>query len=107
MNEEPVFDGSSLEEKMSGEIHIPYEGVCGADFLVYPTWRNIYPEQWERENAQLDRATARKNCNHLLIKGDFGVPLCATRTGPIDDWWLYSSTAPYKDCNPFNQRILK
>ena len=99
MDEKPVFDGSSLEEKMGGEIHIPYEGVCGADFLVYPTWRKFYPEQWARENAQLDWATSRKNCNHLLIQGDFGVPSCATRIGPIDNWWLYSSTAHYKDCN--------
>ena len=101
--EEERFDGSTLEEKLHGEIHIPYEGVCGADFFVYPTWRKLNPQAWERENAELDWATPMKHCNHLLLSGDFGVPDCATRTGPIDGWWLYSSTAPYKDCNPFHR----
>lgn len=101
--EEERFDGSTLEERLGGDIHIPYEGVCGADLFVYPTWRKVYPEAWAREGAQLDSATSMKRCNHLLLYGDFGESACATRIGPIDGWWLYSSTAPYKDCNPFHR----
>ncbi len=102
--EEECFDGSTLEERLGGDIHIPYEGVCGADLFVYPTWRKVYPEAWAREGAQLDSATSMKRCNHLLLYGDFGESACATRIGPIDGWWLYSSTAPYKDCNPFHRK---
>ena len=101
---EEWFDGSTLEEKMSGDIHIPYEGVCGADLYVYPAWRRINPAAWEKDGAELDWATANKPCNHLLIEQDLGEPACATRTGPIaGTWWLYSSKAPYKPCSPFHQ----
>jgi hypothetical protein len=100
---EQWFNGDTLEEKLVGDIHIPYEGVCGADFFVYPAWRKIFVEAWEKEGAELDRATAGKRCNHLLIEQDLGEPACATRIGPIaGGWWLYSSKAPYKDCNPFH-----
>lgn len=102
--EEEWFTGDTLEEKLGGSIHIPYEGVCGADLYVYPAWRKIYPQAWQKEGAELDWATAQKPCNHLLIEQDLGQPACATRIGPIaDTWWLYSSTAPYKDCNPFRR----
>jgi len=96
------FTGGTLEEKMGGDIHIPYEGVCGADFFVYPDWRRVYPEAWKKKGAELDWATAMKPCNYLLIDRDLGDPVCATRTSPVAGWWLYSSTAPYKDCNPFH-----
>jgi len=98
---EKWFDGSTLEEKIGGNIHIPYEGVCGADLLVYPAWRKIYPERWHDDDADVNSATAMKPCNHLLIEKDLGEPACATRVGPIaNTWWLYSSKAPYKDCGP-------
>jgi hypothetical protein len=86
--------------------HIPYEGVCGADLFVYPSWRAINPKAWEEDGAELDWATSMKHCNHLLIEKDLGVgePNCATRIGPItDEWWLYSSKAPYKPCSPFHR----
>lgn len=101
---EEWFDGSTLEEKMGGDIHIPYEGVCGADLYVYPAWRRINPAAWEKDGAELDWATANKPCNHLLIEQDLGEPACAMRTGPIaGTWWLYSSKAPYKPCSPFHR----
>lgn len=101
---EEWFNGDTLEEKLGGGIHIPYEGVCGADLYVYPAWRKIHPEAWAKEGAQLDWATARKPCNHLLIEHDLGEPACATRIGPIaGNWWLYSSKAPYKRCSPFHE----
>jgi|CXWL01.1.fsa_nt_gi hypothetical protein len=98
------FKGSTLEETMGGDIHIPYEGVCGADLYVYPNWRKIYPDAWDKEGAELDWATARKPCNHLLIEQELPEPTCAIRIGPIaGSWWLYSSKAPYKACSPFHQ----
>ena len=102
--EEQWFDGSTLEERLGGDIHIPYEGVCGADLYVYPSWRKICPEAWQKEGAELDWATPRKACNHLLIEQDLGEARCATRVGPIaGSWWLYSSKAPYKPCSPFHE----
>jgi len=103
MPPEKWFTGDTLEEKMGGEIHIPYEGVCGADFFVYPDWRRVYPETWKKKGAELDWATAMKPCNYLFIDRDLGESVCATRTSPVAGWWLYSSTAPYKDCNPFHR----
>lgn len=104
--EEEWFTGETLEEQMGGDIHIPYEGVTGADFFVYPHWRKIYPEAWEKPGARMDWATRGKPCNHLLIEKDLGVPDCATRTGPIaGTWWLYSSKAPYRDCHPFHLKL--
>lgn len=104
MEDEPEdqwFTGRTLEEQLGGNIHIPYEGVCGADLFVYPEWRKIHPERWHDDNADVDSATAMKPCNHLLIEKDLGEPACATRVGPIaTTWWLYSSKAPYKDCGP-------
>lgn len=94
-----AFDGSTLEEQIGGEIHIPYEGLCGADFLIYPKWRKFNPAAWNDEGADLDSATFGKPCNHLLVQVDAGEPTCATRSGPVAGWWLYSSRAPYKDCN--------
>lgn len=98
---EEWFDGSTVEEKMDGDIHIPYEGVCGADLLVYPAWRSIHPKAWTKDGADLDWATSGKACNHLLIEQDLGEASCATRIGPIaGTWWLYSSKAPYRSCSP-------
>lgn len=98
--EDQWFDGSTLEERLGGKIHIPYEGVSGADLFIYPDWRKIYPEAWQEDGADLDSATAGKPCNHLLIEQDLAEPGCATRVGPIaGSWWLYSSKAPYKDCH--------
>lgn len=98
--EDQWFDGSTVEERLGGKIHIPYESVSGADLFIYPDWRKNYPEAWQEDGADLDSATACKPCNHLLIEQDFGEPGCATRVGPIaGSWWLYSSKAPYKDCH--------
>jgi len=104
----PHTAGDSMEERFGGSIHIPYEGVCGADLFVYPSWRRIYPEAWQAEDAELDWATADKPCNHLLIEQDLGPAPRANRIGPIaGSWWLYSSTAPYKDCNPFSDAFQR
>jgi hypothetical protein len=95
------FDGSTLEEKLRGYIHIPFEGVCGADLFIYPTWRRLNREAWSRDDAKLYSATFGKPCNHLLLFEDVGDLPFATRIGPIDGWWLYSSIGPYRNCNPF------
>jgi hypothetical protein len=95
-------------ERYGGIIRTPNEGVCGADLFVYPSWRQIYPETWRAEDAELDWATVDKPCNHLLIEQNLGKAPRAERIGPIaGTWCLYSSTAPYKDCNPFSDTFQR
>ena len=87
-----------LAEKMGWQIHIPYEGFCSADLLVYPSWRKIYPERWKEDNAELDWATPMRKCNLLIIQQDLGEAECVNRDYISNGWWIYSSRAPYKNC---------
>ena len=96
---EEQFTGDSLEERMGGFIHIPWEGVCGADLLVYPHWRRIQPERWQQPDAWLGSATFGLRCNYLLIDRDLGLAPCVERTGPVDGWWLYRNTGRRRDCS--------
>lgn len=103
--EEEWFTGETLEEQMGGEIHIPYEGACGSDLLVYPKWRTISPEYWEQPGAELDWATRGLRSNYLVIEQDLGTAGCVRRSGPYaESWWLYASTGPYKSCTPDTTR---
>ena len=52
-----------------------------------------------RQDTDEFRAEAVKQ----VIERGFSVVDVSTRIGPIaGGWWLYSSKAPYKDCNPFH-----
>jgi hypothetical protein len=92
---------TSLERRMGGDIHIPCEGMCGGDFLVLPHWRTVAPERWQSPGAHLSYAIG-KSCNFLLAERDLGESPCATRSEPVPGWWLYESTNPLPDCNPFH-----
>lgn len=81
-----------------GEVHIPYEGACGADLFILPSWHRFFPEK-VRDGGKL-RWAVSKPCHHVLLSGDYGELACATRQ-VIGEWTLYTSTAPYEDCNPF------
>lgn len=83
---------------MGGAIHIPYEGTCGADLFILPTWHRFFADA-VRDGGKL-RWAVRKPCHHVLLEGDHGELACATRR-VIGAWTLYTSTAPYEDCNPF------
>jgi hypothetical protein len=84
-------------EAWGGEMHVPYEGICGSDLFVLPKWHGFLAEKI-RHGGKLSWAI-HKRCNHVLMHGDFGELACATRT-VIGDWTLYTSTAPHEDCNP-------
>lgn len=78
-----------------GEIHIPYEGVCGGDVFIQPDWFGFMPEQ-----ARLARTLSQavfgdfaldgyKTCNYLLTRWKkLGEIACATRI-EVGDWVLY------------------
>lgn len=86
-----------------GEVHIPYEGTCGADLFILPSWHRFVAEK-VRDGGKL-RWAVGKACHHILLCDDHGELACATRR-VIGDWTLYTSTAPYEDCNPFTDERL-
>lgn len=88
-------------EDWGGEIHVPYEGACGADLFVLPPWHRFLSDK-VRHGGKL-RWAVQKACHHVLLEGDYGELGCATRR-VIGNWTLYSSTAPYEDCNPLLHR---
>ncbi len=83
-----------------GYVHIPYEGVNDGDLLILPSWRKFEPERMG-DSGRLSYACA-KACNHIIVDRDYGeLPNVIRRA--IDGWTLYSSTNPYRDCNPFRR----
>lgn len=101
---EYLAQDASLELRLGGCIHIPYEGMCGGDFLVVPTWRVADPARWHRPGAHLGSVLGGGvKCNFLLTERDLGESPCATRSQPVTGWWLYESTKPLPDCNPFHR----
>lgn len=87
-------------EEWGGEVHIPYEGVCDGDLLIYPGWRRFTPERLTG-NGRLSYATGGKCCNYVLVRRDYG-ELPGTVRQNFGDWTLYTSTSPHRDCNPFH-----
>src|SRR5699024_5050583 len=61
---EPTLDDESLTpipdergrfapDQWGGEIHVPYEGITGADLLVLPNWHNVFPESLSKPDSKL------------------------------------------------------
>lgn len=94
--------GNYAPDRWGGELHVPYENTTGADLFILPDWHNAFPERLELPNAKMHWMVG-KPCNYILTDRDLGEFECATRT-IVADWFLYKSTAPYMDCNPFMDR---
>lgn len=92
---------ASALELRGGEIHIPFEGTTGADLFILPEWHNAFPDVLSRPGAKL-HCMVRKPCNYLLTNRDLGEHGCAART-VVAGCFLYKSTGPYINCNPFLQ----
>jgi hypothetical protein len=82
-------------EEWGGYVHIPYEGMCGADLVLFPKWRNFFPEN-AAHTGRLSTAT-RCCCHYLLSPRDFGELSFATRLR-VGDWSLYQSRESYVPC---------
>ena len=92
--------GKHAPDFFGGEVHIPYEGVCGGDLFILPEWRKTHPAnaiKWQKLSA----LTPSKPCNYLLTNRDHGEFEFATRT-IVAGCFLYRSNTPYVDCNPFH-----
>lgn len=84
-------------EEWGGIVRIPYEGMYGGDLVIFPTWRNFFPENAEKTGRL---STAFRLCFHyLLTPRDFGELTGATRSR-VGDWVLYKSTLRYAPCDP-------
>lgn len=93
-----VSDESNRKDvEWGGEIHIPYEGVCGGDVFIQPHWFGFRQEQ-ARLALTLSQAVfgdfaldGYKTCNYLLTRWKkLGEIACAKRI-EVGDWLLYST----------------
>ena len=83
-------------EAWGGDVHIPYEGLCGGDLLVRPTWRKFRVAEGTK-TGRLSTAAGVDCCYYVLTPEDFGELSIATHTA-VGDWVLYQSSAPYFPC---------
>lgn len=81
-----------------GDVHIPYDGISGADLFIVPEWHKVNSELPLR-GGRLCSAVLGKRCHHLLLSKDYGDWRRATRQA-VGTWYLYSSTDPYVKSHP-------
>lgn len=83
-----------------GEVHIPYEGTCGGDLFIHPSWFG-FMHNAARIAPTLSQAVfgspgavGFKTCKYLLTRAKkLGEIACATRM-EVGDWILYTATTP-------------
>ncbi len=92
-------------EEWGGYCHIPYEGLCGGDLLVRPTWRKFRIPQGIA-TGKLSTAASVSCCYYVLSPEDFGEVPFAYRESIGDGWVLYKSNLPYVPCNPLAGDVL-
>lgn len=83
-----------------GYVHIPYEGMCGSDLIVKPSWRACDLKRAMGE-GDLTAAMFGKTCHHLLLPGLHQEVDSATRT-VVDGWTLFTSNRPYTPCSLYS-----
>jgi hypothetical protein len=92
-------------EALGGYVHIPYEGRCGGDLLVWPKGGRFRVPQGSA-TGKLSAAASVRGCHYVLSPDDFGEVLFATRT-MVGDWVLYKSNAPYEPCDVFGVKEIE
>lgn len=98
----PVADsrtGGLAPHRWGGDVHIPYEGACGADLFIIPKWHNVLPEGSTNSDTKLSYLLGGKKCNYLLTNRMLGELPCATWEN-LAGWNLYINSRPYDDCHP-------
>lgn len=97
----PDEQGNWAPDRWGGEVHIPYEGVCGGDLVIPPRWLGLPRAVPSKPDSHFEWAPY-KRCNLLLLDRDRGALPYAIRSEPVGGWWLYETTFPFRDCNPFH-----
>lgn len=94
---------SAPYEDWGGDVHIPYEGACGADLFIKPTWRRVFLEADARGGSLSDIVFSGGSipefgyvCHYLLTQEDLGPLRCASRREVGEGWVLYESNGPYE-----------
>jgi hypothetical protein len=100
----PDQEGNLAPDRWGGEVHIPYEGVCGGDLLIPPKWLRLHPDALSKPDAKFHWISSKK-CNLLLLDHDFGELPHSVRSELVEGWWLYKSASPFLDCNPFHDSV--
>ena len=85
-------------EAMGGQVHIPYEGVCGGDLFIRPTFRHFRIAEGTA-TGRLSTAAGSCGCYYVLSPEDFGELSFASRS-VVGEWVLYRSNKPYVRCDP-------
>ena len=85
-------------EAMGGQVHIPYEGVCGGDLFIRPTFRRFRIAEGTA-TGRLSTAAGSCGCYYVLSPEDFGELSFASRSA-VGEWVLYRSNKPYVRCDP-------
>ncbi len=85
-------------EAMGGQVHIPYEGVCGGDLFIRPTFRRFRIAEGTA-TGRLSTAAGSCGCYYVLSPEDFGELSFASRS-VVGEWVLYRSNKPYVRCDP-------
>ncbi|MCO5102433.1 MAG: hypothetical protein M9919_00360 [Burkholderiaceae bacterium] len=97
----PDQEGNLAPDRWGGEVHIPYEGVCGGDLFIPPKWLSLDSQALSKPDAKF-HWVSNKRCNFLLLDRDLGELPHSVRSELVEGWWLYKSTSPFLDCNPFH-----
>lgn len=92
-------------EAWGADVHIPYEGLCGGDLLIWPKGRRFRVPQGTT-TGKLRVAATVSGCYYLLSPEDFGEVSFATRR-MVGDWALYQSNAPYEPCDVFGIKEIE
>lgn len=85
-------------EAMGGDVHIPYDGVCGGDLFIRPTFRRFRVAEGAA-TGRLSTAAGSCGCYYVLSPEDFGEVSFASRS-TVGEWVLYQSNLPYVRCDP-------
>ena len=97
----PDDEGNLAPDCWGGEVHIPYEGICAGDFFICPKWLRLSPRNLSKPVSKF-HWISNKRCNLLLLDRDLGDLPHSVRSELVEGWWLYESTSPFLDCNPFH-----
>ena len=90
-------------EALGGIVHIPYEGICGGDLFIRPTYRKFRVSAGTK-TGRLSTAATVPGCYYVLSPDDYGELGFATRT-TVGEWVLYQSNAPYVPCDPLGAHV--
>lgn len=87
-----------------GYVHIPWEGMCGADLVMRPHWRVFDPRGVMSTGTRKFWDILRLPCHHVMVWGDRHPPIDTASRMTVGGWTFYTSRGTYRSYNPFRDR---